>query len=64
MEYVWEVWEVDDEWSGGCRVGGIAAEEGRMRVQTEIYEGILVRYCWKRGAVADVVQTTLVSSYK
>ena len=55
MEDVGEVWEVDDEWSGGCRVGGIAAEEGRTRVQTEVYEGVLVGYGWERGAVADVV---------
>ena len=64
MEHVREVWKVDNEWSGGRRVGGIAAEERRTRVQTKIYKGVLVWYCWKRGAVAYVVQATLISSYK
>ena len=64
MEHVREVREVDDEWSGGCRVGGITAEEGRMRVQTKIDKGVLVWYCWERGAVAYVVQATLVSGYE
>ena len=47
MEDVRGIWEVDDEWSGGCRVGGIAAEESRMCIQTKVDEGVLVWYCGK-----------------
>lgn len=53
MRDVRRVRDVDDEWSEGGGVLGVAAEEGWARVEAEVDEGVYVGNGGEGGAVAD-----------